>query len=40
MKTLKITQNTSAEKVTDNTISKLYKLTVGNSTTPPPNTKC
>lgn len=35
MKTLKITQNTSAEKVTDNTISKLYKLTVGDSTTPP-----
>lgn len=35
MKTLKIIQNTSAEKVTDNTISKLYKLTVGDSTTPP-----
>lgn len=35
MKTLKITQNTSAEKVTANTISKLYKLTVGDSTTPP-----
>lgn len=35
MKNLKITQNTSAEKVTANTISKLYKLTVENSTTPP-----
>lgn len=35
MKNLKITQNTSAEKVTANTISKLYKLTVGDSTTPP-----
>lgn len=35
MNNLKITQNTSAEKVTDNTISKLYKLTVGDSTIPP-----
>ena len=35
MNNLKITQNTSAEKVTANTISKLYKLTVENSTTPP-----
>lgn len=34
MNNLKITQNTSAEKVTDNTISKLYKLTIGDSTTP------
>lgn len=35
MKSLKITQNTAAEKVTSDTISKLYKLTVGDSTTPP-----